>query len=112
MFTIYWREEVKALFYILHSMNEGRGRGRIQSEPGKRTWPVSISAITQPTDHMSTETEGERERGWMTGRERERERERGGMTGRERERGGMTGREREREGLDDRERERERPFWV
>ena len=31
----------------------------IQSEPGKRICPVNISAITQPTDHMSTVGEEE-----------------------------------------------------
>ena len=31
---------------------------RIRSVPGKRVFPVSISAMIQPTDHISTATRG------------------------------------------------------
>ena len=48
---------------------EGEREG-IQSEPGKRILPVSISAITQPTDQISTVCECESEK---VGKLRERE---------------------------------------
>ena len=53
------------------------GGGGIQSDPGNSICPVNISAITHPTDQMSTTWEGERERRREGGREEVRERGRG-----------------------------------